>query len=196
MIRLLITHVGIVGVVLFVARRTLKSRPYVPARVRHCHYMCLAYIIFMNIAGLSNIGRTLRWLFDGELLLQLEENYIALDGLPQVAAVVVWSSCFIGQCAMVFIATSVSRLNNNSRALLVRLFPLLVLAHAVGSYIDFRGAARLHFVQSESAEILIAVCLWCLVAWPYILIYRFYRGASSDILFLKKDPELADISRH
>ncbi len=42
-------------------------------------------------------------------------------------------------------------------------------------------------------EYLIGFCFWCLFAWPYLFVYRFYRTASSDVLFTEPVSEIASI---
>ena len=196
MIRFLIYHIVSVVAILTVARRTLTVRGGIPTRIRWCHYVFTSYLVFMNVSGLSQASWTLGRLLKGEMIARMGQYFIALRELPPVVAVVIWDYCVIGRCITALLVLGLARSNGQCRAVLLKLFPLLVLAQGVADCINVRGSDGVAFVQSRAAEYVVAFCVWCLFAWPYFLAYRFYRGTSSDILFADSDAESAEADSH
>ena len=93
------------------------------------------------------------------------------------------------------LALGMAQSKSNSRAALLRFYPLLVLSEAIASGVNFRGPTGLGYVQSVVTEYIIAFGVWCILAWPYVFAYRFYRSVSSDVLFSRTDivtPEIDD----
>jgi hypothetical protein len=188
MIRFLVLHIGAVFAFIFVARRTLRTRHSIPARIRIFHYASLSFLTFMNISGWSRASWTLQRLVAGDLLASMDEYFIALRELPHFLAVVVWACAVVGPSTTGVLTLRIARLNERSRATLLRLFPVLVLTDALSSCIDIRGSGGIGLARSSIAEYAIAFCVWACVAWPYIFAYRFYRSDSTDVLFSSIEP--------
>lgn len=178
-----IVEVGSVVLTLLIARQALAVRQCIPTRTKLRHYAFLSFLVFMNVSGISHAVWTLRRLLDGDIMARMEQDFITLNELPPIVAAAIWVYCVIGRCTTTILAFGVARSNVHRRAVLVRLYSLLVLADGVANCIVIRGSAGMDYVQSRATEYVIAVCVWSLFAWPYIFAYRFYRGPSSDILF-------------
>ncbi len=183
MFRSLFFHISVVVVAIIIAKRTLLLRHDIPPRIRLRHYVFLSFLLLMNVSGLSQASWTLGRLLEGNMIACLEQQLVTFRELPPVLGLTIWAYGIIGKCIMTFLVTSLTRSNRWSRAVLLKLFPLLVLAQGAASFINMRGPDELTFVQSRSTEYFIAFCIWCLFAWPYIFAYRFYRGTASDVLF-------------
>jgi len=184
MIKFIVYHVACVVVVIYIAKHTLAGRRDIPRRIKWRHYAFLSFLIFMNLSGLSQASWTFGRLLRGDLISQLEPHFIALRELPRPLAEVVWAYCVIGPSIIALLVPCIARSSNGCRTLFVRLFPLLVIANCISSCIDVRGADGLISAYSAATDYLAALLLWCVLAWPYVFVYRFYRGSSSDSLFL------------
>ena len=123
------------------------------------------------------------------MIARMGQHLVAFRELPPVVALIIWGCGVIGKCTTIILATGLAHSNGRSRVVLLRLFPFLVLAQVVADCIAARGSGGIAFVQARSTEYLIAFCFWCLLAWPYIFAYRFYRSAESDILFRNENIE-------
>lgn len=183
MFRFLIEHVGIVVLMLLVTRRALRSRQNIPTRIKLRHYSFLSFLVFMNVSGIGHAAWTLKRLLDGDIVARMGQYFITLNELPPIAAVIIWVCCVSGRCMTTVLAFRVARSSAYHRAVLLRLYPLLVLADGITNCIIVRGAAGMESVESRVMEYVIAFVGWCLLAWPYFFAYRFYRDPSSDILF-------------
>ena len=176
----------------FVVQRTLAALPeVVPAGVKRRHYVFTSFLVFMNASGLSWVNWTVRRLFTGDSVSQLEQHFIALAGLSPNLAVAILLYCGIGKCIMLILAFGMAKSTSNSRTVLLKLYPFLVLADATSFCIDYRGDQARTGVQY-----LIAISIWgIMVGWIYVWAFRFYRGPRSDVLFLSdKDETLQDVA--
>ncbi len=183
MVGFLILHVSAIWVILRVAKRALAVRRSIPTRTKLCHYTFLAFLVFMNVSGISHAGWTLVRAFNGDLLSRLRQYFIVLTELPAAPVIAIWLFCVTGRCITAILSLRVAQLNDQSRNVLLTLYPLLVVAECTSSCITVLGSTGLAFVQSRSTEYVIALCIWCLFAWPYVFAYRFYRSSVSDVLF-------------
>jgi tellurite resistance protein TehA-like permease len=183
MFRFLIEHVGIVVLMLLVTRRAIRIRQNIPTRIKLRHYVFLSFLVFMNVSGISHAIWTLRRLLDGDFMALMGQYFITLNELPPIVAVVIWVYCVVGRCMTTVLAFRVARSSDYHRAVLLRFYPLIVLADGITNCIIVRGAAGIDNVESRAIEYAIAFFGWCLFAWPYFFVYRFYRDTSSDILF-------------
>lgn len=196
MFRSLVFHISVVVVIIIIAKRTLSLRRNTPPRIRLRHYVFLSFLAVMNVSGLSQASWSLGRLLEGNMIARMEQHFVAFRELPAVLALMVWGYGVIGKCITTFLITGLARSNGRSRAVLLKMFPLLVLAQGAASFINMRGPDELAFVQSRSTEYLIAFCFWCLFAWPYIFAYQFYRGTACDILFTALGAEHGESDGH
>lgn len=187
MIPSLVFDIGLVAAMFTVAYRTLAVRRDIPKNVSTRHYVFISFFIVMNFSGLRQVNWTLRRLLDGDLVASLNQHYIALNELTPIGAVVVWTYSVLGPSIMALLTYGMARSSRRCRVLMLRLFPVLVLAGCVASSIDIRGAAEMGRGHGRGTEYVFAFCLWCLLSWPYVFAYRFYRDAQSDILFTDSD---------
>ena len=183
MVHFLVFHIASIVAILYVARRTLAVYPDIPRRIKLWHYVFISFLVFMNVSGVSQASWTLGRLLEGEVIDRIGQHLIAFKELPPSLAAAIWAYVQIGKCTTTFLTLGVARLNRPCRALLIRLFPFLILAEGVSSCTSLRGSDGLGFVRGGATEYVVTFCIWCLVAWPYIFAYRFYRSAESDILF-------------
>lgn len=183
MIGFLILHVSAICVILQVAKRALSVRRNIPTRIKLRHYTFLTFLVFMNVSGMSHAAWTLGRVLNGDLLSRLRQYFIVLTELPAVLVIAIWLFCVTGRCITAILSLRVARLNEQSRSVLLTMYPLLVVAESAASCITLLGSTGLAFVQSRLTEYVIALCIWCLFAWPYIFAYRFYRSSVSDVLF-------------
>ncbi len=193
MFRFFVIGVGSVLVILTIARKSLKARFDVPKEIRLRHYAFVSYLVLVNVGGLSQTYWTFRRLFDGNLIGPLEQSFIVIRELPAFIGVAIWVFGAVGQSITVFLTFKVARLNGEYRAILLRFYPMLVAAEGAASLISIRGTDGVVFMPGVAWEYVIAVCLWCLFAWPYLFAYRFYRGALSDVLFAEPASQITGI---
>ena len=196
MIRAFIFHICVVVAIVIVAKRSLSPAHDIPLRIRLRHYVFLSFLAVMNISGLSQASWTFARVLEGNMLARMEHYFVAFRELPPVLALMIWGYGIIGKSVTALLIVGVARSSRWSRAVLLKLFPFLVLAHGAASLISMRGPRELTFVQSRSTEYVIAFCFWCLLAWPYVFAYRFYRSAVSDILFTDTGDSPTEIQGH
>lgn len=175
--------------ILSAARRSLNSRCGITMGVRSCHYLCLAYLAVMNISGVRwgvwAIGRSLR----GELTARLGQHFIVLREMPPVMASTIWAYLAMGETLTVILACGIARLHDPSRRLLLILFPLLVASNMLAGCIGIIGSEGIDSVESRSAEWAVAFAFCCVIPWPYICVYCFYRSSLIAKLFQGREAE-------
>jgi len=195
-IRFFIVYVAIVVAIILTAKRALAHRSDISRKIRLRQYLATSFLIFMNFGGLRQASWTLGRLVEGDTITRLKHHFIALRELSSVLAAAIWALAVIGPSITALLVLGVARSSRKCRTILITYFPLLVIAEGVSSCINMRSSSGLHFVHGALIEYTTALSIWCLFAWPYVLVYRFYRGTSSDILFAVPRNERAEIDEN